>query len=50
MLPTAPGAIAGGPSAVDDRLTQLERLARLRESGALTDQEFDAAQRRLLSS
>jgi hypothetical protein len=31
-----------------DRLAQLERLARLRDSGALTDEEFAAEKRRLL--
>jgi polyhydroxyalkanoate synthesis regulator phasin len=32
-----------------DLAEQLERLARLRESGHLTDKEFDAAKRKLLS-
>jgi hypothetical protein len=36
----APGA--------EDRLTALERLARLRDGGALTDAEFEAEKRRLL--
>ena len=44
------GQVGGAASGADDRLTQLERLARLRASGALTDEEFDAEKRRLLSS
>jgi hypothetical protein len=38
------GISTGEPSAVID---QLERLARLREQGALTDEEFEAQKRRL---
>lgn len=38
----------GGAPAPDDRLAQLERLAKLRDSGALTDEEFAAEKRRLL--
>ncbi len=41
--PTASGG-AGG----DDRVTQLERLAQLRASGALSDSEFEQEKRRLL--
>jgi hypothetical protein len=40
-----PGAEA---PAADDRLERLERLARLRESGALSDAEFEAEKARLL--
>jgi hypothetical protein len=32
----------------DDRISQLERLARLREQGALTDSEFQAEKARIL--
>jgi Short C-terminal domain len=41
-----PGAAAatGG----DDRIAQLERLAKLRDSGALSDEEFEAEKARLL--
>lgn len=41
-IPQAP------PAAVDDMLTQLERLGKLRESGVLTDAEFSAQKARLL--
>ncbi|MEW6583628.1 MAG: SHOCT domain-containing protein [Actinomycetota bacterium] len=34
----------------DDRIAQLERLARLRDSGALSDAEFEAEKRRVLGS
>lgn len=43
-----PGASAGG--AEDDRVAQLERLARLKQSGALTDQEFEREKARILGS
>jgi hypothetical protein len=42
------GFVAG--VAGDDRLAQLERLARLHHSGALDDREFEAEKRRLLGS
>ena len=38
---------AGAPT---DRISQLERLAQLRSSGALTEQEFEAEKRKLLGS
>lgn len=44
------GRVGGSPAAAGDRLNQLERLAQLRASGALTEQEFEAEKRRLLSS
>lgn len=34
---------------MDDRVTRLERLARLRESGTLTDAEFEAEKARILA-
>jgi hypothetical protein len=43
----APTAPAAEPEP-EDRIEQLERLAKLRESGALTDAEFDAEKRRVL--
>ncbi len=43
----APAAAAAGPPG-QDRLATLERLARLRESGALSEAEFEAEKRRLL--
>jgi putative oligomerization/nucleic acid binding protein len=49
-VPEQPGAgandAAGGG---DDRLAQLERLAKLRDSGALTETEFQTEKARLLS-
>lgn len=39
---------AAGPPGGEDRLGALERLARLRDSGALSDEEFAAEKRRLL--
>jgi hypothetical protein len=38
----------GAGSDTDDQLAQLERLAALRDSGALTDQEFEEQKRRVL--
>ncbi len=56
--PDISGARPGGPAAEDrsplgaeareELVRQLERLGRLRESGALTEQEFQQAKRRLL--
>lgn len=43
----APAAAAAAPDP-DDRIEQLERLAKLRESGALSDAEFEAEKRRVL--
>lgn len=45
------GATAGGAAAAgddDDRVAQLERLAKLKESGALTEQEFEREKARIL--
>ncbi len=49
----AAGAAAGAQSGAasgggDDALSKLERLAKLRDSGALTDSEFDQEKRQLL--
>src|SRR5262245_29083933 len=43
----ATGAPAA-PSDDDDRVAQLERLAKLKESGALTDEEFEREKARIL--
>jgi hypothetical protein len=40
---------SGGANGGDDRLEQLERLGRLKESGVLDDEEFAAQKRRILS-
>lgn len=45
--PPAPEPSAGGG---DDALAQLERLAKLRDSGVLTDAEFDQQKARILGS
>jgi hypothetical protein len=41
-------ALQGLGSGGDDRISQLERLARLREQGALTESEFQAEKARVL--
>jgi len=41
------GNAAAAPS-TDDVIAQIERLAKLKESGALTDEEFQAAKKKLL--
>jgi hypothetical protein len=47
-------ATAGGPAAAaaggDARVGEIERLASLRDSGALTDEEFAAEKARILAS
>jgi Short C-terminal domain len=45
MLGGAPAASSGGG---DDRVQQLERLAKLKESGALSEQEFEREKARIL--
>lgn len=44
----APAAPAPAPAAPTDSTAELERLAKLHESGALNDQEFAAAKSKLL--
>jgi len=39
---------AGAPAAEPDPVAQIEKLARLREAGVLTTEEFDSAKRKLL--
>ena len=43
------GALFGTPAAADP-ISRLERLQKLRESGALTDAEFEQQKRRILDS
>jgi hypothetical protein len=42
------GGAAAAAGGEDDRVAQLERLAKLKESGALTDQEFEREKARIL--
>ena len=44
----APPQAAPAPAAPTDSTAELERLAKLHESGALTDEEFAAAKSKLL--
>ena len=43
------GNIPPPPGQAEDRLDLLERLAKLREQGALTDEEFEAQKRQILN-
>jgi membrane protease subunit (stomatin/prohibitin family) len=45
----APAAPPPAPAAAPDRIAQLTQLAALRDSGALTEAEFDAEKAKLLS-
>jgi hypothetical protein len=45
----APPASAGPANMVEDRIAKLERLARLRDAGALSDAEFEAEKARVLA-
>jgi len=44
------GKAFGQPAAAPDPISQLERLQRLRESGTLTEAEFEEQKRRILGS
>jgi hypothetical protein len=44
----APAAAPAAAAPTDDTTTELERLAQLHQSGALTDDEFAAAKSKLL--
>jgi hypothetical protein len=44
--PAAPPAAAGGPT--EEQVSELERVAKLKEEGILTDQEFAAEKARIL--
>jgi Short C-terminal domain len=46
--PSAPAPAAAAAAPPPDTIAELERLSRLHESGALTDQEFTAAKARAL--
>jgi PH (Pleckstrin Homology) domain-containing protein/putative oligomerization/nucleic acid binding protein len=46
---SAAGSTAQPAPTADDVVTQLERLARLREQGVLTDAEFEAQKQKILS-
>ena len=50
--PPPPTSVAPSPQAggVDDRVALLERLAKLREQGVLTDAEFEAQKRQILGT
>jgi hypothetical protein len=51
MQPVAQPAVApqpGAPAGGDDTITQLERLAQLKQQGLLSDAEFAAAKAKLL--
>ncbi len=47
--PPPPAAPADATSAATDRITQLKQLAGLRDSGALTQEEFDKEKARILA-
>ncbi len=47
-IPPPPPAPPAEDDAVDERLARLERLAKLKEQGVLTDEEFQAQKRRIL--
>ncbi len=49
-MPSRSHEPAPAPTAADSRLDQLERLARLREQGVLTDEELAAEKARLVST
>ena len=46
----AQATIAAAPSAQPDLITQLQQLTQLKQSGALSEDEFQAAKAKLLSS
>jgi hypothetical protein len=48
-LASAGAAPEGGGNMVEDRIANLERLSKLRESGVLSDAEFEAEKARILS-
>ena len=45
VAPAAPAPAAGG----DDLVSQIQQLAQLRDSGVLSQEEFDAAKQKLLT-
>lgn len=50
QAPAAPAAPAAAPTATDDLVAQIEKLAQLKAAGALTDAEYDAAKAKLLGA
>jgi hypothetical protein len=48
--PVAPPALPGGPPSGDSDLDRIAKLRELRETGALTDEEFEAEKARILPS
>jgi Short C-terminal domain len=48
QAPAAPAAAPGGMT--DDKIEQLKKLGELRDSGILTDAEFEAQKQKLLAS
>jgi hypothetical protein len=46
--PAAPEAKAPTPDITDEQVSELERLAKLKEEGILTDQEFAAEKAKIL--
>jgi hypothetical protein len=48
--PNDPSKIAPAPSGDGDNLAELERLAKLRDSGAFTDAELQQQKARILGS
>ncbi len=48
--PTPPPAPAAPAAGASDRIAQLQQLASLHDSGALTDEEFAAAKAQVLGS
>jgi hypothetical protein len=47
--PPLPGTAAAAPAAGPDRIAQLQQLAALKQSGLLTDAEFEAEKARILA-
>jgi hypothetical protein len=48
--PAQPVYQAAAPSGTDNRVSELQELAKLRDNGVLTDAEFESEKQRLLSS
>ncbi|MFD8749968.1 SHOCT domain-containing protein [Kitasatospora sp. NPDC059577] len=47
--PPAPAPAAPAPASMDDKISQLQQLAQLRDQGVLTNEEFAAQKQRLLA-
>lgn len=47
--PAAPPPAAAGPESAGDRITQLQQLAQLHDTGALSDEEFAQAKAKVLA-